>query len=189
VVILAGPNGAGKSTSAPRVLRGALDVVEFLNADLIARGLSPFAPEQAALAASEVMLHRMNALAEKRISFGLESTLAARSLAPRLRNLIAKGYEFHLVFLWLSSADLAIARVADRVRLGGHHVPTETVRRRYHLGLRNFFELYQPIATSWKMYDNSQAGRMRLIASGGESSAIRVRTRLLWQSIQQEYAK
>src|SRR5262245_55089260 len=101
------------------------------------------------------MLERMDALAARGVSFGLESTLAARSLAPRLRNLISRGYEFHLVFLYLPSADLAVARVADRVRLGGHNVPEATIRRRYESGLRNFFSLYQPIATSWRIFDNS----------------------------------
>src|SRR5262245_10207921 len=104
VFLISGPNGAGKSTAAPRLLRETARVVEFLNADLIARGLSPFDPEGAALAASAVMLERMEALAAKHVSFGLESTLAARSLAPRLRDLIARGYEFHLVFLYLPSA-------------------------------------------------------------------------------------
>lgn len=188
VVVLAGPNGAGKSTAAPRLLKGALGVIEFLNADMIARGLSPFNPESAALAASEIMLHRIDALAEKRIPFGLESTLAARSLAPRIRNLIENGYEFHLVFLWLPSADMAVARVADRVRMGGHDVPEPTIRRRYRAGLSNFFELYHPIATSWRMYDNSQPGRMKLIAAGRNAAINRVLLKTIWQSLRQEYA-
>jgi predicted ABC-type ATPase len=105
IVVIGGPNGAGKSTAAPRLLKETAHIVEFLNPDLIARGLSPFDPEGAVLAASGVMLQRMDALAAKRVSFGLESTLAARTLAPRLRDLIARGYEFHLVFLYLPSAD------------------------------------------------------------------------------------
>lgn len=185
VIVLGGPNGAGKSTAAPRLLKGALGVVEFLNADMIARGISPFAPESAALAASEVMLQRMDALAAAGVSFGLESTLAARSLAPRLRELIDRGYEFHLVFLYLQSADLAVARVADRVRLGGHNIPETTIRRRYQAGLRNFFDLYRPIATSWQMFDNSQAGRM-LIAAGTRRRTSRVPQKKLWKQIQRE---
>jgi len=188
VVVLAGPNGAGKSTAAPRLLKGALGVIEFLNADMIARGLSPFDPEGAALAASEVMLQRMDALAEKRISFGLETTLAARSLAPRIRKLIENRYDFRLVFLWLPSADMAVARVADRVRMGGHDVPEAAVRRRYRAGLSNFFELYQPIATSWRMYDNSRPGRMKLIAAGRTSTTTRVTLTTIWKSLRQEYA-
>lgn len=187
VVVLGGPNGAGKSTAAPRLLKGALGVVEFLNADLIARGLSPFDPDSAALAASEVMLRRMDDLADKGISFGLETTLAARSLAPRLRKLLTLGYEFHLVFLYLPSADLAVARVADRVRLGGHSVPETTIRRRYRNGLRNFFDLYRPITTSWQMFDNSRAGRIELIAAGTHRRTSRVAQRKLWQNIQSEF--
>jgi len=189
LILLGGPNGAGKSTAAPRLLKGAFRVTEFLNADLIARGLSPFHPEGVALAASEIMLKRMEKLAQGRVSFGLESTRAARSLAGRLRDLIATGYEFHLFYLWLPSADLAVARVADRVRMGGHNIPAETVRRRYYAGLSNFFQLYQPLATNWRMYDNSQAGRMRLIASGHKSAPTRVATKRTWRLIQEEYSR
>ena len=189
VVVIAGPNGAGKSTTAPRLLKGSLGVVEFINADLIARGLSPFDPEGAALAASGVMLQRMEALAANRVSFGLESTLAARSLVPRLRDLIIHGYEFHLVFLYLPSADLAVARVANRVRLGGHNVPELTIRRRYESGLKNFFNLYQPIATSWRMLDNSRAGRMDLIARGRGRAIKRVPNKPLWNEIVTEYRR
>ena len=188
-VLIAGPNGAGKSTAAPRLLKGALGVVEFLNADLIALGLSPFDPDGAALAASDVMIRRMETLAAARVSFGLETTLAARTLAPRFVKLVSKGYQFHLVFLYLPSADLAVARVADRVKLGGHHVPEETVRRRYHAGLRNFFELYQPITTTWQMFDNSQAGSMNLIAAGTQGGKVRVAQKTLWKHIEQEYRK
>jgi len=183
VVVLAGPNGAGKSTAAPRLLKGSLGVVEFINADLIARGLSPFDPEGAALAASGVMLERMEALADRGVSFGLESTLAARSLAPRLQNLITRGYEFHLVFLHLPSADLAVARVADRVRLGGHDVPEMTIRRRYESGLRNFFSLYQPIATSWRILDNSSRAGLDFIAEGRQTQVTHVARQTLWKTI------
>jgi predicted ABC-type ATPase len=118
VVILAGPNGAGKSTAAPALLQGALAVNEFVNADVIARGLSAFDPDAAALAAGRVMLTRLRELAAQRTSFAFETTLASRTFAPWLRDLAASGYDVHLFFLWLSSADLAIARVADRVRNG-----------------------------------------------------------------------
>lgn len=188
-VVIAGPNGAGKSTAAPRLLKGKLQVVEFLNADLIARGLSPFDPEGVALAAGEVFLQRMDALAARGISFGLESTLAARSLAARLRDLISRGYEFHLVFFYLPSDDTAVARVADRVRLGGHNVPEGTVRRRYRAGLKNFFALYQPLATSWQMLDNSPVGGMTLIATGRKTRVDRVVQKQLWRRVQGEFGE
>lgn len=155
VVILAGPNGAGKSTAAPTLLQGALAVNEFVNADVIARGLSAFDPESAAIAAGRVMLSRLRALADQRVNFAFETTLASRSFAPWLTGLRASGYEVHLVFLWLSSSGLAIERVADRVRNGGHNIPGDVVRRRYAAGIRNLFDLYMPVATSWLLYNSS----------------------------------
>lgn len=119
VVIIAGPNGAGKSTAAPKVLQGALGVTEFVNADEIARGLSGFNPEGVAIAAGRVMLSRLRDLAEQRISFAFETTLASRSFAPWLERLAESGYMVHLVFFWLPSADVAIARVAQRAGTGG----------------------------------------------------------------------
>lgn len=119
VVVLAGPNGAGKSTAAPALLHGRLAVEQFVNADEIARGLAGFAPETAAIPAGRIMVARLKELARTRANFAFETTLASRSFAPWLASLVAGGYRFHLVFLWLPSADLAVARVADRVRLGG----------------------------------------------------------------------
>src|SRR6516225_8899139 len=121
-VVLAGPNGAGKSTAAPMILKDALGVDEFVNADVIARGLSGFEPERAAMAAGRIMLARLRELARQRSSFAFETTLASRSFAPWLKDLLATRYQFHLVFLWLPSPDLAVARVAARVREGGHDV-------------------------------------------------------------------
>ena len=115
VVILAGPNGAGKSTSAARLLLGAMRVDEFVNADTIARGLSAFAPERVALNAGRIMLRRIKELSAERANFAFETTLATRSYAPWLKEIQAEGYEVHLLFLWLPSADMAVARVADRV--------------------------------------------------------------------------
>lgn len=139
VVVVAGPNGAGKTTAAPFLLRDSFGIQEFVNADPIAAGLSAFAPESVAIAAGRVMLARIEELARRRLSFGFETTLASRSFAPWLQRRVADGYSVHLVFLWLASPELAIARVARRVELGGHAVPEEVVRRRYAAGLRNFF--------------------------------------------------
>ena len=122
---------AGKSTSAPSLLRGTLGVAEFVDADTIARGLAGFDPDRAAIPAGRVMLARLRELAGQQVSFAFESTLASRTLAPWLGELVGHGYRFHLIFLWLPSADFAVDRVADRVRLGGHDVPEATVRRRY----------------------------------------------------------
>jgi predicted ABC-type ATPase len=152
---LAGPNGAGKSTAAPALLKGALGVTEFVDADVIARGLSAFNVESAALAAGRVMLARLGELARHHVSFAFETTLASRSFAPRLEALKRDGYAVHVLFLWLPSAEFAIERVADRVRMGGHSVPAETIRRRYRAGLRNFFRLYQRLASTWRVFDSS----------------------------------
>ena len=123
VVILAGPNGTGKTTSAGKLLLGAFQVTEFVNADMIAASMSASAPEHVAFDAGRIMLKRLRELAARRVSFAFETTLASRSYAPWLRELQADGYEVHLFFLWLPNADMAVARVADRVRAGGHDVP------------------------------------------------------------------
>jgi predicted ABC-type ATPase len=183
VILLAGPNGAGKTTSAPRLLKGSLGVSEYVNTDVIAQGLSGFAPERAALEAAEIMLSRLRTLARQRVSFAFETTLASRSFSPWIQGLIKEGYRFHVVFLWLPSADLAVDRVASRVQLGGHNVPEDTIRRRYDRGLHNFFCIYRPLAMTWRMYDNSLGRRPRLIASGAGSRTIRIVNRRMWDAI------
>ena len=185
VVILAGPNGAGKSTVAPALLRGALAVNEFVNADVIASGLSAFDPDSAAIAAGRVMLARIRELASQRVNFAFETTLASRSFAPWLRQLVTSGYSAHLVFLWLPSADFAVDRVAERVRTGGHNVPPETVRRRYAAGLRNLFRLYQPLVSGWVLYDSS-GPVPRLVAEGLASHPPTVYDRDVWAAAQEQ---
>lgn len=185
VVILAGPNGAGKSTAARALLQETLGIIEFVNADDIARGLSAFNPEGAAIAAGRIMLARLRELAEQRVSFGFETTLASRSFARWLAELKGTGYQVDVAFLWLSSADLAVRRVADRARMGGHTVPEETIRRRYRSGIRNFFELYHPIASNWRFYD-STSSPPRMIARGGQDDPPQVYDRNTWERITKE---
>lgn len=156
VVVIAGPNGAGKSTLAPALLRDTLNIPEYVNADTIAEGLSAFAPEDASFDAGRVMLGRLHDLAEEGRDFAFETTLASRSYAGWLNRLRTdSGYRVNLIFLWLDSVDLAIERVAARVRSGGHAIPEETIRRRYDRGLKNFFELYLPVANLWSVRDTS----------------------------------
>ena len=183
VIVLAGPNGAGKSTTAPALLRDVLGITELVNADLIAQGLSAFGPERMALAAGRIMLARLQDLARRRASFAFETTLAGRSLRPWLAKLDQKGYRIHVVFLWLSSEDLAVERVAERVRTGGHDVPKVTIRRRYRAGLRNFFALYQSLAITWEVYDNSRATGPRLVARGEGARVTLVSDSQTWTTI------
>jgi predicted ABC-type ATPase len=187
VIVIAGPNGAGKSTTAPSLLRDTLQVSEFVNADTIAGGLSAFRPDSVAIAAGRAMLERIRQLAEARADFAFETTLASRSFAPWLARLKRNGYHVHVLFLWLESADLAVNRVAARVRLGGHDVPEGTVRRRYQRGLRNLFGLYLPLADSWQVFDNSRAERPQLVASGRRDGAEQVANAPLWQRITEAY--
>lgn len=158
VVVLAGPNGAGKSTLAPILLRETFGVLEYVNADPIALGLSAFDSASMSFEAGRIMVARLRDLAKHRKNFAFETTLASRSHASWIKRLRESGYKFHLVFLWLSSIELAIRRVEERVRSGGHSVPDEVIRRRYARGLTNLFNLYQPLADTWAAYDNSGSG-------------------------------
>lgn len=184
VVVIAGANGAGKSTLAPFLLRDNFGLMEFVNADSIATGLSAFQPENAAFEAGRIMLKRLHSLADERGTFAFETTLATRSYAPWIVRLKRRGYSFHILFLWLSSPDLAMQRVRERVFLGGHDVPKRIIRRRYAKGLRNFFDLYQPLADSWAVYDNSLSGKMRHVASGSGVTAAEVFDENLWAQFQ-----
>lgn len=187
VVVIAGPNGAGKSTSAPLLLQNALAVHEFVNADVIASGLSAFHPENVAITAGRMMLRRMKALAAKRADFAFETTLASRTFAPWLDRLRATGYRAQLIFLSLPSPDLAVERVAERVRVGGHQVPSAVVRRRFKVGLRNFFSLYRQRVDAWQMFDNSGLAGPRLIASGsGSGKTPTIEIQNLWENLLEE---
>lgn len=157
VYIVAGPNGAGKSTFARLFLPDYADCKEFVNADLIAAGLSPFNPESLAIQAGKLMLERIEALSRSRVDFGFETTLAGRSYVFLLQELRAQGYRIHLFFLWLPDLELALDRIRDRVRAGGHGVPEAIVRRRAARGIGNLFHLYFPILDSWLIFENSGA--------------------------------
>ncbi len=186
VIVLAGPNGAGKTTASRTLLANTLRLMTFVNADAIAQGLAGFDPESAAIEASRIMLARMHALAEQRADFAFETTLAARSLASWLRTLVADGYTVNLFYFWLNSPDLAVARVAERVRRGGHSVPEATIRQRYRRSLDNFFHLYRPTVTAWHFYDNSQSGQPRCVATGDDQGNEIVMLNETWQQIQNE---
>jgi predicted ABC-type ATPase len=186
VIVLAGCNGAGKTTASRSILADTLGVLTFVNADVIAQGLSGFDPAGAALEASRIMLRRLHELAGQRASFAFETTLAARSLASWLDGLRQSGYVVRLFYFWPGSADLAVARVAMRVRAGGHDVPEGTIRQRYGRSLRNFFELYRPVVSAWHVFDTSAGGPPVPVASGDQSGVEGVQDEERWRRMQQE---
>lgn len=152
--IIAGCNGAGKTTASYSVLPDLLNCREFVNADEIAKGLSPFNPESVAIEAGRLMLERINQLLSQRKTFAVETTLATRSYASLVGRAHEKGYQVVLLFFWLSSPEMAVERVAKRVSEGGHDIPIATIHRRYWLGLQNFFRIFAPIADLWIFYEN-----------------------------------
>ena len=169
VVVLAGINGAGKTTASRDLLVNVLKIPVFTNADAIARGLNSLNPESEAFLAGKIMLDWMRELAEQRRDFAFETTLSARTYAPWLKGLKAAGYEVYLYYYWLRSAEFALARVALRVRSGGHHIPDADVLRRYGRSVKNFLELYRGVADEWEVYDNTEGKRFLIgIGSGGQ---------------------
>lgn len=153
--IIAGPNGSGKTTFVRDFLPRYVTIPHFVNADLIAAGLEPFAPETAALRAGRLMLEEIRRLAGERADFAFETTLSGRSYLPMLQGFKDQGYRVYLYFLWLPEVALNLERVAHRVRQGGHNVPEEDVRRRYRRGIANFLHVYRSLADSWIVFDNS----------------------------------
>jgi len=152
--IIAGPNGAGKTTFARKFLPEYVECLEFVNADLIAGGLSPFAPEKAAIHAGRLMLEQIHSLVKRGLDFGFETTLAGKTYVKLLRD-IRKRYLIHIFFLWIPNVELAIERINLRVKNGGHHIPEAIVHRRFSRSLPNFLRFYQPLADSWTIFDNS----------------------------------
>lgn len=186
VIIIAGPNGAGKTTAAPALLKSTIEVSDFVNADVIAQGLSFFRPEDAELQAGRIMLSRLKDLANQNENFAFETTLASRTFASWIGKLCNNGYLFHLFYLWLPSEDFAIQRVEKRVQMGGHNVPEETIRRRYHRGLKNFFELYSPIAHNWYFF-NGATSMPKLIAYGQEHHEKKITHPSMWKRLKESY--
>lgn len=155
IYIIAGPNGAGKSSFAKSFLPDFVDCREFLNADLIAAGLSPFSPESQAMEASRIMLSRMQNLVKKKQTFSFETTLAGRSYRQMIPEWSSAGYQIVLFFLWLPDVEIAVQRVATRVQGGGHNIPEHDIRRRFRRGLTNLFDLYIPVIDRTFILDSS----------------------------------
>ena len=153
--IIAGCNGAGKTTASFTILPDILDCKQFVNADGIAYGLSPFDVESVAIEAGRIMLKRIEELLLSGENFAIETTLATRSYVPLIRKARSAGYKISLIYIWLNSPQLAIQRVAERVKNGGHHIPDTVVERRYFRGIRNLFKLFMPECHFWAIADNS----------------------------------
>ncbi len=166
IVIIAGPNGAGKTTFAREFLPYEANCPLFVNADLIAAGLSPFRPEAAAVRAGRLMLEEIETHVSHRKCFAFETTLSGRTYAKKIREWQAIGYHVTLIFLQLPEPDVAVARVAARVAQGGHHIPEDTIRRRFSSGLSNLDCIYKHLVNTWILYDNS--GSVPRLVNWGE---------------------
>ncbi|MGN6315348.1 zeta toxin family protein [Trinickia sp.] len=168
VIIIAGPNGAGKTTFARSFLPVEAQLPRFVNADLIAAGLAPFAPETAAIKAARLMLEEIEQYARHGESFAFETTLSGLAYLRHIQQWKAQGYRVSLYFLSLPDAETAIARVAERVRQGGHDIPELVIRRRFAAGLKNFEQRYRHVVDDWALYDNS--GNTPIMLEWGEHS-------------------
>lgn len=180
--IISGCNGAGKTTASYTMLPEMLECSEFVNSDEFAKGLSPFQPEKASIQASRYMITKVRYLLKRQRDFGIETTLATRTLLKTIRLAQSAGYTVTLLYFWLNSPELAIERVAARVEAGGHNIPEETIRRRYRVGIDYFFHDYAPICERWILADNSQIP-FRVIAEGSKDDLINIKDEATYEKI------
>ena len=185
--IISGPNGAGKTTASYTVLPKILQCKEFVNADEIARGLSPFNPESVAIEAGRLMLKRISELLQRNESFSIETTLSTRSYFLLVEKAHSQGYDVTLLYFWLKSPQQAIERVAERVAKGGHDIPKDIIVRRYWEGLGNLFKIYMPIVDTWILVNNSETPRS-IVATGGKDQQTIIKDSKHFKTIE-EYVK
>lgn len=176
--IISGCNGAGKTTASYTILPEMLGCTEFVNADEIAKGLSPFAPESASIQAGRVLVKRVSELLDLGRDFAIETTLATRTYANLIKRAKQKGYMISLVYFWLNMPSLAVERVKSRVETGGHNVDEETIRRRYFIGIKNLLSIYIPICDYWIAIDNSN-NPFEIIAEGGLDITTKIHNKTL----------
>ena len=181
--IISGCNGAGKTTASYTVLPEILDCKEFVNADEIARGLSPFNPESVAIEAGRLMLSRIAELLRRNESFSIETTRATRSYVRLVEQAHRQGYQVTLLFFWLRTPEQAIERVAERVSKGGHNIPRDIIIRRYYEGIGNLFRIYMPIVDTWMLIDNSVTPR-GIIATGGCGQELVINNEVEYKKIE-----
>jgi predicted ABC-type ATPase len=180
--VISGCNGAGKTTASYSVLPDMLNCREFVNADEIAKGLSPFQPDKVAIESGRIMLSRIKDLLNHKLDFAFETTLATKTYVQFIREAQAKGYFVTLVYFWLSSPELAIERVKTRVNSGGHDIPVDTIRRRYKAGIENLSKLYMPICDYWMIIDNSEPP-FQIIAEGFKTENIEINNQITYNKI------
>ncbi|HOD10934.1 MAG TPA: zeta toxin family protein [Flavobacterium sp.] len=171
IYIIAGCNGAGKTTASFTILPEILDCKEFVNADEIAKRLSPFQPEKVAFEAGRIMLERIETLLKSSENFAFETTLSTKTYKQKLIQAKANGFKVKLLFFWLPTIEMAINRVAIRVSEGGHNIPSDVIERRYSRGIENLFKIYIPLCDDWAVFDNSDE-TPELIAEGVNSETI-----------------
>ncbi len=182
IYIIAGCNGAGKTTASYTVLPEVLHCTEFINADNIAKGLSPFNVEGVAIEAARIMLTRIRELIDQKVDFAFETTLASKSYIALMKEARAVGYEVHLIFFWLNSIELAKERVMQRVQNGGHNIPVDVIERRYKAGIENLNKLYLTFVNSWRIYNNSDYAH-ELIAEGSKNGELNIQDEEIYTKI------
>ena len=180
--IVSGCNGAGKTTASYTLLPEMLECSQFVNSDEFAKGLSPFNPEGVSVQASRFMLMKIRYLFARKEDFGIETTLATRSLLKMITLAQAEGYYVTVLYFWLNSPDLAVKRVRARVAAGGHNIPEETIRRRYHVGINYFFNDYSQLCDRWILADNSKVP-FRVIAEGGKERPLSIKDRETYEKV------
>ncbi len=180
--IIAGCNGAGKTTASYSILPDILDCKEFVNADEIAKGLSPFQPEKVAIDAGRIMLNRINDLLNSNVDFAFETTLSTKTYKNLIKRAQSNGYVVTLLFFWLNSIELAIERVQYRVISGGHNIPEEIIRRRYNAGIKNLASIFIPICDNWFIFDNSEHPSI-LISEGNRENKIKIYNNIIHKKI------
>ena len=183
--IIAGPNGAGKTTASYTLLPEMLNCINFVNADEIARGLSPFSPNAVDVQAARIMLQRIDELLLQKADFAIETTLATRSYVQLVKRAQAIGYKVHLLFFYLESPEQAIQRVAQRVKEGGHGIPKEVIRRRFKLGITNLIKLFIPICDSVLVYNNIKTPAQIIARKRNQAETIELIEPETWKKLTQ----
>jgi predicted ABC-type ATPase len=186
IYLVAGCNGAGKTTASHTMLPEMLECMEFVNADSIAAGISPFQPESASFEAGRIMLQRIEQLIKSKIDFAIETTLSSKNYLSKAKEWQKQGYEIILIFFWLNSPSLAIERIAERVRKGGHFIPGDIVIRRYHRGLKNLFNHFIPLSDYWLLIDNSKESPI-IIAEGIKDIELEIFYEDIWTKLKEHY--